>query len=90
MAKKKSGGGMHPSIDSAIDLAQARVNADAVLKTVSENDVDERLLNVCRNMPMGQLGYVLINLDKRTAHFPARDHAVATAFIEKYDAQVRH
>lgn len=81
---------MHPSVDSAIDLARARLNADLVLTMVSEEDIDERLLNVCRAMPIGQLAYVLLNLDKRTSHFPPRDHAVATAYKELYDAQVRH
>ncbi len=81
---------LHPSADSDIEHAQARVNAEQLLRSVAGTEVDTRLLNACRKMPIGQLAYVLINLDKRTEHFPPRDYAVAKAFIELYDAIPRH
>lgn len=80
----------HPTADSDTELAQARVNAGELLRTVQDAEIDYVLLNACRQMPIGQLAYVLLHPHEKTDDFPTRDHAVATAFIEKYDARVRH
>ena len=78
----------HPSVESPELLAEARKICDTILETTSDDDIEDSLIETCRKMQIGQLAYALLNRDKATHDFPPRDHAVATAYKEKYDARI--
>ena len=77
----------HPSVVSETEISAAH---DIALAIRARTHIDERaddLYDVCRALQLGQLAYALLHLKNA---YPARDRAIADAFLELFRPKYVH
>ncbi len=77
----------HRSVSTDTELSDAYNVAHAIVRHTTTRERADDLYEICLKMSVGQLAYALLNLKEG---YPARDRAIADAFLELFRPRSVH